>query len=357
MFNARTEELIKALEPYKGKRVFVAVLGSPDPDGLASAWALQILAREIGVSMDLLTFEVISRPDNVTFAKILDIPFRQVTDHLPRAGYAGYAVVDRQNVGLPVPHKARLPVIAHIDHHASVATDAVFMQQETSIGSTCSIMAFHLQYLLKNSAIPPAELCRLATALMHGIRTDTADFVTCNPVDFEAAAILAPHVSIEHSYTLVNAPLGKAFIDTLTTVLQSCTKQNGIIVSYAGKISRRARDTIAQSADFLMRTEDTETVVVFGLINDNFVGSLRSSSPIFDPYDFLDTALSTSLKTPVDCGGRTFAGGFQIPLKLMPTPDIEASRQLIQEMILNEWSIRSAPKPKGSRKKKGGKKV
>ena len=129
MFNARTEELIKALEPYKGKRVFVAVLGSPDPDGLASAWALQILAREIGVSMDLLTFEVISRPDNVTFAKILDIPFRQVTDHLPRAGYAGYAVVDRQNVGLPVPHKARLPVIAHIDHHASVATDAVFMRR------------------------------------------------------------------------------------------------------------------------------------------------------------------------------------------------------------------------------------
>lgn len=339
-YDARTEELLDVLRRYRGKRLFVAVLGSPDPDGLASAWALKLLAREAGATMDILTFEVVSRPDNVAFVQQLAIPFRQVTQQLPRMGYEAYAVVDRQNARLPVPVRRTLPMIIHIDHHVPVPTGAIFSQQEPAFGSTCSVMAFHFAHLVRTARLDPNEACRVATALMHGIRTDTGDFVTCGTVDFQAASLLAPLVSSELSRTIVNMPLGRAFLDTLTTALPTVTQRDGFLIAFAGKVGRRARDTIGQTADFLSRTEGTRTVVVFGLVNGSYVGSLRSSSPTFDPYDFLDEALSDRLGFPVDCGGRAFAGGFQVPLSAMPGPDEESSRRILIDAILDTWSRR-----------------
>lgn len=339
-FDARTEELLDVLRRYQGRRLFVAVLGSPDPDGLASAWALKLLAREAGATLDILTFEVVSRPDNVAFVQQLGIPFRQVTRQLPRLGYAAYAVVDRQNGHLPVPVRRGLPMIIHIDHHVPVPTGAQFSQQEPGFGSTCAIMAYHFATLFRTGHVDPNEACRVATALMHGIRTDTGDFVTCGALDFRAASLLAPLVSTELSRSIVNMPLGRTFLDTLTVALPTVLTRDGLTIAYAGKVGRRARDTIGQTADFLIRTEGTRTVVVFGLVNGSYVGSLRTSSPTFDPYDFLDDALSDRLGFPVDCGGRAFAGGFQVPLASMPGDDEEASRAILIDAILDTWNRR-----------------
>lgn len=349
-FDARTEELLGVLRRFQGKRVFVAVLGSPDPDGLASAWALKLLAREAGATMDILTFEVVSRPDNVAFVQQLEIPFRQVTQQLPRLGYAAYAVVDRQNAHLPVPVRRRLPMLAHIDHHVPVPTGAMFTQQEPGVGSTCSILAHHFVHLVRTNRMDPGEACRVATALMHGIRTDTGDFVTCGPVDFQAAAMLAPLASAELSRSIVHMPLGRAFLDSLSAALGSVITRDGLSIAFAGRVGRRSRDTIGQSADFLIRAEGTQTAIVFGLVNGAYVGSLRSSNPTFDPYDFLDEALSSRVGFPVDCGGRAFAGGFQLALASVPAPDEESARQLLIDGLLDTWNRREIVRRKHARR-------
>lgn len=350
----RTEELLAALAPWAGKRVFVAVLGSPDPDGLGSAWALQLLARHVGVTMDILTFEVVSRPDNTAFCQLLAIPFRQVVGQLPRVGYAAYAVVDRQNARLPVPVRRKLPLIAHIDHHAAMPTGAKFAQQDHGFGSTSSIMAFHLADLAGRAKQSPLETCRVATALMYGIRTDTQDFLNARAVDFEAAACLAPLVSTELVRTVVLTPLGRPFLDTLGHALMSLVTKNGFTVAWAGKVGRRARDTIGQCADFLARGEGTVATVVFGLVNGNLNGSLRCSDPNLDTYQFLDEALSRRLGFPVDCGGRTFSGGFAIPREKLAAPDDETAGQIVTGALLDAWAARGprrrrTPRPDGQR--------
>jgi nanoRNase/pAp phosphatase (c-di-AMP/oligoRNAs hydrolase) len=336
--DVRTDELLGVLARYKGKRLFTAVLGSPDPDGLASAWALKLLARHAGATMDILTFEVVSRPDNVAFVQQLAIPFRQVSGRLPRLGYAAYAVVDRQNARLPVPVPRGIELIAHIDHHSPIPTGSIFCQQETGFGSTASIMALHLARLARETRLDAGELCRVSTALMYGIRTDTSDFLTAKSIDFEAAARIAPFASAELTRSIVLTPLGRPFLETLATALASGISRNGFTVAYAGRVGRRARDTIGQTADFMIRAEGTRAVVVFGMVNNSFVGSLRASQPELDPYVFLDDSLSGKLGFPVDCGGRTFAGGFQVQLAGALGGDEEQGREKIVAALLEGWA-------------------
>jgi nanoRNase/pAp phosphatase (c-di-AMP/oligoRNAs hydrolase) len=344
---ARTAELVEVLKRYEGRRLFVAVLGSPDPDGLASAWALARIADTVGVSMDILTFEVLSRPDNAAFVQLLGIPFRRVVARLPRVPYAGFAVVDRQNARLPVAHKAGLPLVAHVDHHAPSRMRALFSHQSTTVGSTSTLMAHHFSNVLAGGKLDADEAGRVATALAYGIRTDTTDYLNANAADHEAAARLAPLVSTELMRAIALTPVGRPFLETLANALRSTVTEAGLAVAWAGRVGRNARDTIGQSADFLIRGEGTHVCVVFGLVNGSVVGSLRSSDPSLDPNRFLDEALSTSLGFPVDCGGRTYSGGFMIPVSSLPSAEGDAVRAVVADALLAAWKRRSRTRRRG----------
>ncbi|MBP7125113.1 hypothetical protein KBD49_01960 [Myxococcota bacterium] len=340
---SRTEALVRALERYRGQRGFVAVLGSPDPDGLASAWALKVLARHAGLEMDILTFEEISRPDNHRFVQLLDIEFLAVREAFPRRSYRTYAVVDRQNARLPVPFPRKLPLVAHIDHHSPTPTPALFRQQDVSVGSTSSLMAVHLQWLVEQAPQDPSEMCRLSTALLCGIRTDTLDFVTAGPADLRAAAFLSMHASPEMTRAIVETPLAPSFLETLAHAIGHKRLDEGFLVAWAGRLGVQNRDVIGQTADFLARMAGVRTVVVVGLVSGNFVGSLRSKDPDLDPYAFLDEALASRVGRPVDCGGRTFSGGFSVPASRLEGSGEEGGFRILEEALHQGWSRRVAP--------------
>jgi len=351
--DSRTEELLDVLRTFRGKRLFAAVIGSPDPDGLASAWTLSLMARAVGARMDILTFEVISRPDNLAFVHLLNIPFHQVAQRLPRVRYAGYAVVDRQNVALPVADKPKIPLIAHIDHHTPTRTKALFKQQNTAFGSTSSIMAAHFAHIAPQLDWEHDEANRVATALMFGIRTDTADLLNAGPVDFDAASRLAPFVSTEMLRNIVHTPLGRPFLQTLAHALASMEAVDGMSVGFAGKVVRSNRDSLGQAADFVVRAEDTKVAVVFGIVGSNVIGSLRSRDAVLDPYRFLDGTLSRCLGFPVDCGGRCFAGGFMIPLASLPVSGEASIGTFLSRTLIEGWRERAgrrAPRRSSPRK-------
>jgi len=340
---SRTEALLGTLERFRGQRGFVAVLGSPDPDGLASAWALKVLARHVGLEMDILTFEQISRPDNHQFVQLLDIGFQAVRNALPRRSYRTYAVVDRQNARLPVTTTRRLPLAAHIDHHAPTPTAALFRQQDVGVGSTSTLMAMHLQWLAERAPQDPSEMCRLCTALLYGIRTDTLDFVTARSADLQAAAFLSMHASQEMTRTIVETPLAPTFLETLAHAVGHRRLEAGLLVAWAGRLGVQNRDVIGQTADFLARMDGARTVVVVGLVSGNYVGSLRSKDPDLDPYGFLDESLASRVGRPVDCGGRTFSGGFSVPLSRLEGNGGEEGFRVLEEALFQEWHRRSAP--------------
>ncbi len=346
----RFEELLSVLARHKGQRLFVAVLGSPDPDGLSSAWALSLIAQHVGVQMDVLTFEGVSRPDNAMFIRLLGVPFRMVHKRLPRLGYAGYAVVDRQNARLPVAVPVSLPLVVHVDHHALVKTPALFTHQDPTCGSTATIMARYAVRLFPVWSEDPELVRRLATALMYGIRTDTQDLLNAGPQDLEAAALLAPYVSFEWMRALVQTPWGRGFLKSLANALCTLETRAGFVVAFAGRVARQDRDSIGQVADFLNHTEGTEAVVVFGVVDGTIVGSFRTSRAEIAPYEFLDRAFANRFLVPVDCGGRRFSGGFQVPLAGLPEATDEAIRESVNRLLFAAWGRGRRARP-GKRKK------
>lgn len=332
----QTDDLLKVLESYKNKRIFIAVLGSPDPDGLASAWVFKVISEWLGVKADILTFEIVSRPDNAVFMKLLDIPHKHIGLKPTRTRYHGFAVLDRQNPSLPIPMARRLPLIAHIDHHAPLRSRAQFVQQDLRFGSTSSIMAFHLKNLIPRMNLEDSLLTRLCTALAFGIRTDTRDLLNATSLDFQALSLIAHWVSSELLHTFALVPYGKVFLSLLGHAIADREEYNGLVVAYGGKLSRNSRDMIGQTADFFSRVEGYSVVVVFGLIDEYFVGSLRTTDPDLDTYEFLESALSSRLGFPIDCGGRRFAAGFQIPFTNFEKIDGEPSK-IIKKALIDSW--------------------
>jgi len=306
-------ELVEFLRKFKGKNIFISVLGSPDPDGLASAWALKVIARHAGVNADIFYFEELSRPDNTEFLHVLDIPARKATnDALEDGRYEGYAAVDRQNPTLPVP--VEIPLLVHIDHHAGSETKALFSYRREDVGSTSAIMTWLLMPFFDTIFTNDDERRRLCTALMFGIRTDTMDFITATQKDFKASAFISPFTDKCTIRKLCATPLGVPFLKTLKQALDSMKVKESMLVAYAGNVQPKARDSIGQTADFLLRVEGVETAIVFGLVKGFVVGSLRTKSDSLDTAKILEDALRPVVKGTVDCGGRRFAGGFQIPL-------------------------------------------
>jgi len=350
-----TGRLLATLEKFAGQRLFVAVLGSPDPDGLASAWALKYLGAKVGARLDILMFEAVSRPENAALIRLLNLPCRQVTGRLPRVPYAGYALVDRQNPTLPVPHPPTLPLVVFVDHHMGGPVPAAFCEQYSDVGSTSTIMAHHLVAATENDSDDAREeISRVATALMYGIRTDTSDFLNASALDFEAAMLLAPFVATDVMREIALTPLGAPFLKTLGVVLTNAKSSDGLVVAWAGRVGRKARDTISQSADFLIKGEGVKVCVVFGLMDGQVVGSVRATVASFDPNGFLRGALCGGLGLPANCGGRPFAGGFLVKASALGERSQDEIREILSRALFSVWSeYRVETTVKAGRKRRG----
>src|SRR6185436_21176727 len=78
-----------------------------------------------------------------------------------------------------------------VDHHrAQVPPRARFVDMRNDVGATATIFVEYLQELFPLS-VDQDDDRRVATALMHGLATDTDDFSLARSTDFRASSALA----------------------------------------------------------------------------------------------------------------------------------------------------------------------
>ncbi len=312
----RTKAFVEAMSAARGKHLLIALRGHPDPDGIACALAQAHLAQRLGVEKVTIGYShELSHRENRALVKLLNVDMRKIKSVRDAGDVDFLALVDAHELEPDLADAGDYEVLTIVDHHrANQPPKGRFVDLRLDVGATATIF---VEYL---SELSPLDLDveedrRVATALMHGLSTDTDDFTLARPQDFRAAAMISEAVDRDLLTDLSRRAIAPSAMDVIARSLTGLVVRRNFAASGVGFVSETDRDTIAQAADFLVRREDIDTVIVYGVVGERFIeGSLRTHSPSVDPAAWLEQAFGHDDKGRAYGGGRRDKGGFRIPI-------------------------------------------
>jgi nanoRNase/pAp phosphatase (c-di-AMP/oligoRNAs hydrolase) len=313
-------ELSAALARHRGERLLILLTGYPDPDNIASGLALQLLARPFDIEATLLSFFEVSHQENRALVKRLELDLHLYDERFDLAPYSLYAFVDTQKPEVPIQDKLTgKTFLAFVDHHKKLGEVAAeFVDIREDAGSTCGIFTEYLRQAYPDGLNPnDAAHVRLATALMHGIRSDTGVFLEASRLDFEGASYLWGAVDRALLRRVSAQSVSPAVMDMIQAALGRKRIYDNFLFSDVGFVRSEHRDGIPQAADFLLSREGVDTVLVFGIVEGRTVdGSFRTRSDTINPDTFLKKAFGIDEERGSHYGGGNIRdkGGFQIPI-------------------------------------------
>jgi len=213
-----------------------------------------------------------------------------------------------------------------LDHHTAneeVTADVSMLRPEFS--ATSSLVAS----LFMQLGVPMDS--RIATALAFGIKTDTLGFSrTFNPVDIRALSWLNAWVDPELMKSIESPPRSRNTLQSFVSAFSNMKEDNGLLLVPIENMSNR--DALAQIADFLMSTEEIDTVISYGSRDGKIIISARTD----DDDHHLGRILADRWPNGRAGGHRTFAGG-QIPFNEIsdgcePDDEKEAMKLIFEEL-------------------------
>lgn len=313
----KVELLERALSTYAGKNLLILLKGAPDPDCIASAWALRYIADKFGIATTILYSDKLSHQENRALVKQMEIPMVFFSEHFDIKEFDGYCIVDSPMTDLSlfndVPEE--FPLVIHVDHHKSSISTAEFYDVREHAGSTASIFAEYLREGTNGLLPSNSECMQIATALMHGIRSDTDGFYLAREVDYLGAAYLSMYADSDLMKIISAQLIPPKTMDILHRALQSKAIRDNYLLTGVGFVREEDRDGIPQAADYLLRREGIDTVFAYGIVDEKYIeGSLRTRSKVFDPDQFLKEILGQDRAGKPYGGGRLDKGGFKIPV-------------------------------------------
>lgn len=313
---SKTEELIDVLDKATGKRLLICIKGYPDPDNISTCLALSYMAAQFDIQSTILHFEQISHHENRALVKKLDLDIEEYNDQFDYSSYDYFAVNDSQNTELPIKLPETCELLVFVDHHRKLGTiKSHFLDIRENVGSTAAIYGEYLGHPRFSFTGDTLEQAKIATALMHGVRTDTDNFVNATPADYKASELLSRYVDKDLLALISRQSIPAKTMDLTQIALQRKDIRGTFMFSGVGYVRDEDRDGIGQCADYLLNREGIDTVVVYGVVGGEFVdGSLRTKSHTLDPDKWIKDVFGQDQHGVYYGGGRKDKGGFQIPL-------------------------------------------
>lgn len=324
----KVEAFRQVLERHRGERQLLVLQDFPDPDALSSAWAYKLIAQKFDIQCDLVYAGTVSHQENIALVKLASLPVQrwtlQATKSRDLSVYQGCALIDHQGTTsqlMPSIQQAGIPTIVVIDHH-SIQGDikAEFVDIRPHTRATATILTQYLQAGLLKLDSNVSEHVKCATALMHGVRSDTNRLMQAQEEDFLAAAYLSRFYDAQLLNAVLQSSRSRQVMDVIERSLKNRIVQNNFSIAGVGYLRYDDRDAIPQAADFLVTEENVHTAVVYGIVHDEdeelevVVGSLRTTKITLDPDEFIKEAFGQDAQGRFFGGGRLQAGGFEIPL-------------------------------------------
>ena len=322
------EELRQNLEKHLGERQIIVIQDFPDPDALSSAWAYKLIAANYDICCDIFYGGTLSHQENIALVKLTGLPATRVLNSAigeqDLSAYQGCVLIDSQGTNsqmYPVVEQANIPLVVLIDHHSKQKDlEAEFIDLRPQTRATATILTQYIQSGMLELDHSNEEHVKCATALMHGLRSDTNSLMQAKEEDFSAAAYLSRFYDSQLLNAVLQSARSRRVMNVIERALRNRIIKKNFSISGVGYLRYDDRDAIPQAADFLVTEEDIHTAVVFGIVHNEddeqelVIGSLRTTKLTLDPDEFIKETLGKDNQGRYFGGGRFMAGGFEIPL-------------------------------------------
>ncbi len=319
----RAEAFTAFLDRHRGEVHAVTLQDYPEPDAISSAMAYQILAATRDIEADLIYEGRVSHQENLALVHLLDIELTRFSEGMPLDRYDGAVYVDNQGTTTRLTERleeAGVRALAVIDHHAPQGVLHPEFSDVRPVGAAATILTDYLRSGRILRLEPDRrEHVHLATALIHGLRSETNAFIRAGPEEFVAAAYLSRYLDPQVLESVLRVQRSHGTMDVIRVALMDRTLGGGYSLAGVGYLRHADRDAIPQATDFLLTEENVHTAIVYGILvgegeREVVVGSVRTSKLTLDVDQFLKTALGTDARGRYYGGGRSRAGGFEIPI-------------------------------------------
>lgn len=270
-FHAR--KLLRELE-RRGKKLsplLILTHDHPDPDSLASAWALAHLAQHVAkIRARIVYGGIIGRKENRMMAERLMIPASPLRKG-ELDGYEHVALVDTQppfrNNRFPPRRKPDL-IIDHHPRHPETGADLILIDE--TVGATTTMLSESL--LLAGVKVST----RLATAIVYGIGSETQNLGReATARDMAAYRAFWPKANMKTLWSISYPKRSAQFFSDLARGTRNAFSARGVLITHLGAIT--TPDRVAQIADFLLTYEKARWTVVTGRYAGRLHISLRTS--------------------------------------------------------------------------------
>ena len=350
------------LEKHRGERHLVILHDFPDPDAISSAYAHKLISAQYDIEVNTTYMGKISHSQNIALVKLLAIELLPYHESVNLSSYQGAVFLDNQGANVngivPALKEAHVPTLIVVDHHEPQELLTPEFSDVKKTGSTATIYTGYIQQGLLPMQKGRKEHVALATALMHGILTDTQGFVRAEADDLAAAAYLSQFRDPDLLERILNQSRSKQVMDVIHRALANRVLVDSFSIAGIGSLRSEDRDAIPQAAEFLVKEENVHTAIVYGIVRDQsqgeiLTGSLRTTNLTFDPDEFLKGVFGVNAEGRAYGGGKHMAGGFTIPIGFLSGEPYEEFTELkwqvydaqVKAKIFAKIGLKPGPRP------------
>lgn len=252
--------------------LLIVLHNHPDPDALASGFALRHLAQKrYKIEAHIAYGGLIGRAENLAMVKELRIPLKQIS-RVKLEHYDRIALLDTQpgqgNNSLPADAACHIL----IDHHPlHKRYDIPFMMVDPDIGATATLLI----KLLRASNLPLTT--DMATALTYAIRSETQELGReTHDLDIDAYFLVYPKASMRKLSRISFPKLPRTYFAMLAQTLNQTLVFRHLLCAHIGEAPNP--ETVGEMADLLLRHQRISWVLCTGRFKQNLILSIRSSN-------------------------------------------------------------------------------
>jgi len=326
----RAKRLLRLLADKKN--ILITTHAHPDPDALASSFALcQLLQSQLKDAFISVSIKgKVGGGYNNAFLQQSDIKPIPWNDR-SLSSYDAILLLDVQPSFKLNPLPENVTPLAVIDHHRSRGRRPKFPFTDIrpDVGATSSIV---FSYFMELEADISPEL---AAMMLFAIETDLAG-VAGQPGDLDnvALASLTLLADTRKLYKMRYAELPQGIYISFASGLANAIVYDRALITHLDSIE--SAEAPAVIADFLLRFDQAEWVLVTAVSGQNLVMSIRNSNK---QKSAADIARRLVRKIGEGGGHRQKAGGL-IPLETGSDAEIERIRKVLRRRFLRALKVR-----------------